>query len=44
MIEISRACLNKSQEGRITAEYFFELSEKLEMLMVDVSDFKFCLL
>ncbi|XP_039269021.2 microtubule-associated serine/threonine-protein kinase 3-like isoform X2 [Styela clava] len=36
--EMARACLGKSQDGLITANYFYELSEKLEMLMVDAQE------
>lgn len=37
VVEMARACLAKSQDGLITADYFFDLSENLEMLMANVS-------
>jgi microtubule-associated serine/threonine kinase len=37
-MELARDCLQKSQDKQITGTYFFELSEKLEKLLIDVSD------
>lgn len=39
VMELARDCLQKSQDKQITGTYFFELSEKLEKLLIDVSDF-----
>lgn len=38
VMELARDCLQKSQDKQITGSYFFELSEKLEKLLIDVSD------
>lgn len=34
--EMAKDCLNKSAEKRITSRYFYELSENLEKLLVEV--------
>ena len=36
VIEIARDCLQKSQEKLITTRYFFEMSENLEHLLMEV--------
>uniref|UniRef100_A0AAR2KB07 non-specific serine/threonine protein kinase n=1 Tax=Pygocentrus nattereri TaxID=42514 RepID=A0AAR2KB07_PYGNA len=38
MIELSRDCLTKSQEGLITTVYFYELQENLEKLLHDAHE------
>lgn len=38
VIEIAKDCLNKSNEKLITSRYFYELSENLEKLLMEVSD------
>ena len=37
VIELARDCLLKSQEKLLNGDYFYELSEKLEKLLIDVS-------
>ena len=37
VMELARDCLEKSQEKLITSVYLFELSDKLEKLLIDVS-------
>lgn len=37
IVELSRDCLTKSQDGLITTVYFYELQENLEKLLHDVS-------
>lgn len=36
VIEMARDCLQKSQEKLITTRYFFEMSENLERLLMEV--------
>ncbi|XP_051897750.1 microtubule-associated serine/threonine-protein kinase 1-like isoform X2 [Pristis pectinata] len=38
IIEMSRDCLDKSQEGLITSRYFYELQENLEKLLQDAHE------
>lgn len=37
VVEMARTCLGKSQDGLITADFFFDLSESMEMLLANVS-------
>ena len=37
IIELARDCLQKSQDKMISSAYFYELSEHMERLLVDVS-------
>lgn len=37
VLELARDCLEKALAGLITCRYFFELTEKLEKLVTDVS-------
>ena len=37
VMELARDCLEKSQEKLITSTYFYELSDSLEKLLIDVS-------
>lgn len=39
VIEVARDCLQKSREKLITTRYFYEMSENLEHLLVEV---RFC--
>lgn len=36
VIEMARDCLQKSQEKLITSRYFYEMSENLEILLMEV--------
>ena len=36
VIEMARDCLHKSQEKLITARYFYEMTENLEHLLIEV--------
>jgi microtubule-associated serine/threonine kinase len=36
VIELAKDCLQKSQDKLITSHYFFEISENLEKLLVEV--------
>uniref|UniRef100_A0A673BHY4 non-specific serine/threonine protein kinase n=1 Tax=Sphaeramia orbicularis TaxID=375764 RepID=A0A673BHY4_9TELE len=38
LIELSRDCLQKSQQGLITSRYFYELQENLEKLLQDAHE------
>ncbi|XP_061191975.1 microtubule-associated serine/threonine-protein kinase 2-like isoform X3 [Saccostrea echinata] len=38
VMELARDCLQKSQDKQITGTYFFELSEKLEKLLIDAQE------
>ncbi|XP_056019812.1 microtubule-associated serine/threonine-protein kinase 3-like isoform X4 [Ostrea edulis] len=38
VMELARDCLQKSQDKQITGSYFFELSEKLEKLLIDAQE------
>lgn len=45
VIEMARDCLQKSQEKLITSRYFYEMSENLEILLMEViSSFNLLLL
>lgn len=37
IIEMARDCLQKSQEKLITSRYFYEMSENLEHLLIEVN-------
>jgi microtubule-associated serine/threonine kinase len=37
IVELARDCLQKSEEKMISSVYFYELSENLERLHIDVS-------
>lgn len=37
IIEMARDCLQKSQEKLITSRYFYEMTESLEHLLMEVS-------
>lgn len=37
VLEMARDCLNKSQNKLITSPYFYEMSENLERLLMEVS-------
>ena len=37
VVQLARDCLEKAIAGLITCRYFFELTEKLEKLVADVS-------
>lgn len=37
VLEVARDCLKKSEEKLITRGYFYEMSEKLELLLVEVN-------
>ncbi len=37
-IELARDCLDKSEQKMISSSYFYELSENLERLLIDVSN------
>ena len=36
VMELARDCLQKSQEKLVTSTYFYELSDSLEKLLIDV--------
>lgn len=40
VIEVARDCLEKSQEKLVTTRYFYEMSENLEHLLMDVSIYR----
>lgn len=48
VVEVARDCLQKSQEKLITSRYFYEMSENLEKLLMEVNihlkEFKYSLL
>lgn len=37
VLEVARDCLKKSKEKLITRGYFYEMSEKMELLLAEVS-------
>ncbi len=37
IVELARDCLNKSRDKMISSAYFYELSEHMERLLIDVS-------
>lgn len=43
VMELAKDCLVKSQDKLITSAYFYELSDSLEKLLIDVSLDKFLL-
>lgn len=40
VIEMARDCLQKSQEKLITTRYFYEMSENLEHLLMEVHTYR----
>lgn len=45
VLEVARDCLKKSEEKLITRGYFYEMSEKMELLLTEVfCNFKFVVL
>lgn len=38
VVEMARACLTKSKDNLISASYFYELSENLEILMNEAQE------
>ena len=37
LLEVARDCLAKSQERMLTSRYFYEMSENLEQLLLQVN-------
>ena len=42
LLEVARDCLAKSQERMLTSRYFYEMSENLEQLLLQVNKKYLC--